>query len=293
MVFKGSTTMDKDTAWTREEFLMPAGYCCDSGEPYVPNGRHPDLFCSGPHPMWVEVKRVDPTPHERKIARYGRQIESALEDMDVSASCIQWISHNANDRHLKILKKMLKIIFSKHRPTMILLLVQFSGRDNEYIKFNLPTDFGVLDTLSSAVSDGAYGLPEGIALAPGTKSVLSTDMREDTARLDPRCWSTRTVALGIEITVGGHGLRVHDMSGGLRRDRTVYDVRSRIKDAEKQLKNGLKYREAPCLLVLRAGSMFSDDPRLIGAALYRQHDDWSIIGWPQDCPSQGCGHSAR
>lgn len=159
---------------------------------------------------------------------------------------------------LKMLKRMQKIICSnEYKPTMTLSLAQSAGHENNYIKFKLPTDSGVIDVLSSVVSDGAHGLPEGITLAPGTKSILVTDMRGDTAQLDPRCWPTRAVALGIELTVGEQGLRVHDMSGGWQRDRTVDGARSRIKDAEEQLENGLESRQAACLLVLHAGSMFS------------------------------------
>jgi hypothetical protein len=103
----GANVMSESYTLKTRELLAAQGIRCAEGKEVVPCGKNPDLFCTEPHPLWVEVKYIKAPQQFERSGPLIERLDRALKELNGNGSIFVHVSNACYDTDIKLARQAL------------------------------------------------------------------------------------------------------------------------------------------------------------------------------------------
>lgn len=290
-------------------FLEKHNFSCEPEPRWVVAGRKPDFFCTGPFDLWVEAKSL---PIEERYEAVYRIFEYLLANQHKVTGRGFAIAHASSAATLKDAKVALSFANSAlaqpeaaaHKAVWV--VIPENPDYKQRVTFAMQTKDGPVWLVSSKSSTGGYGYPFHLEPEPWEQEVALHDQDGTVAvrNLDDIAEQERyRFALAIYPDDKPFRLLSTGPAGLARESGNRKRIRDAMRDAVNQLKNGIRYREAPaCVFIFQDDLMVPEEIEILSALLgdlvYRfkprdfQHGELGFAGGASWHASQNTSISA-
>lgn len=262
----------------RAKALLEAAQLAFEEEPaWIKEGRKPDFYCFGSHEFWCEVKTLERTPDSEKLGNAALELTRRAKNLSAPGRGITYFKDSLSARDAKVVMQLLKRALSRFGdpdpPKRIVALIPRDAEYGEFVKFSISTKEHVPVEVHSCVSaTGKYGIPMDMRPEPTSQIVrlrFSSGGEKESVPEDCLTWNDdfRVAIVGYPDPEPFEFVATMQ-TGKLTRLKNPERIRDATKDANEQFENGLKYKEAPCLLMIFHDGLDVPDEMIIKSALY-------------------------
>jgi hypothetical protein len=261
----------------RAKALLEAAGLAYEYEPTWVEGRKPDFYCSGRHVFWCEVKTFERLDDFKKLDNAILELRKRVQSLAGRGRGIAYVSDGLTARDAKVVMRLLKRALSRFddidAPDRVVALVPRDPDYGEFVKFSLAIkDHLTVEIHSCAAGTGKYGIPMDMRPDPTDQTTLlrfSSGGEDKIATDDFLRWNDGFRAAVVACPdPAPFEVMAMMQTGGLRRLKNPERIRNALKDANDQLKNGLRYKGCPCLLMIFHDGLDVPDNVIVKSALY-------------------------
>lgn len=257
--------------------LESADLICEPEPHWIVDGQRPDFFCSGPSEFWCEVKTLEPMSEFTALCDILQALSVRTKQIGKLGRGMAFASPDVNGRDLKkitlLLIRWLGRFGDPDVPNRIVTLIPKDPDFDRFVHFTISTkDHPRVEVYSYASMSDTYSLPFAVRPHPDDQTVemrhSSNGVRrapayklidgEETFRMAILAWPSSDA---FSLVSAGP-------TGPAKTMTTSERIREAVGEANSQLKNATKYRNAPGLLaIVHDGADVADDI-IILSALY-------------------------
>ena len=260
-----------------EALFAKAGIPFDREPDWITQGQKPDFYCSGTLPFWCEVKNLERPEDSQRLSEAFHELGSRTSNLDLTGQGFAYIHEKFSHRDAKnvvhLLKRALKRFGDRGAPDTVVALVPRNPNRHEFVRFAISTrTHGTVEYHSCASRNAVYASPDGIYADPFDQQItqrFSTGAKKTVGAhfvLEPG--EPFLVAIVAQKHPEKFSLMAAAPAGPAKRLKNPERIREVLSDANDQFKNGLKYKAAPCLLVIFHEGLDVPDDAIVKSALY-------------------------
>jgi len=245
---------------------------------WIEEGRKADFFCSGAAEFWCEVKTLEPLEDFKQLGNALKELTQRTANISLPGRGTVYLKDKLSDRDAKfvvaLLKRGLKRFADGDAPERIIALIPSQPDYGKFVRFSFSTDEYQSVEFHCCVSTAAkYGTPNGMFPEPFAQAMrLRFSPNGDEKEFPAHQVMTRRddfrVAIVAESDDEPFDLMLAMPAGGAKRLNNSERIREAAADANNQLKNALRYKTAPCLLMVFHDGLDVPDEVIIKSALY-------------------------
>jgi len=253
-----------------ERWLRSLGYEPQPEPAWIDEGQRPDFYCPGEHPLWVEVKTFNPTVEQREMGL-------ALEDLQ--RRCAQAGGLTGS------IYVMLGAAYEQLAGRWLLGQLRTVAREEGFTHtFVVPVDVddysatvsiryesveGPILQTSVALESGKYSFHPG--MEPQNWGARATMMRAGVWDEGPELYDlfeSDNSLLSVAWYPANEQLHVGATMMPFSRNTTDQRIRAAVKEANRQIRNGQKYRNAPGVCVIYHDTLDHSGEYSVATALF-------------------------
>lgn len=187
------------------------------------------------------------------------------------------MSDSLSPRDAKVVMQLLKRALSRFDdadpPERVVALIPRNPQYGDYVKFSIATKEHIaVEVHSCAPATGNYGIPMDMRPEPTsqvTRLRFYSGGQKEIAAEDCLTWNDDfRVAVVARPDPEPFEIMATMQTGKAKRLKNLDRIRDAVKDANEQFENGLKYKDAPCLLMIFHDGLDVPDNTIIKSALY-------------------------
>ncbi|MBB4263565.1 hypothetical protein [Bradyrhizobium sp. CIR3A] len=260
-----------------ELLLTKAGIPFEPEPRWIKEGQKPDFYCKGKQPFWCEVKTLERPDDSEKLSSAFHDLRNRTANIEQTGQGIAYIHDDFSERDAKnvvqLLKRGLKRFEDGDSPDIIVALVPRDPDRKQFVRFSVATgSHGTAEFHSCVSRTGSYGSPDGIFANPFGQQVtqhFSTGTKR-TAVAGAFLHPNETFLVAIVVWRHSDRFALISAASALpaKRLKNSQRIREVLSDANDQFKNGMKYKDAPCLLTIFHDGLDVPDETIIKSALY-------------------------
>jgi hypothetical protein len=274
-----------------ETFLRSRGFDCEKEPTWVSEGKKPDFFCQGRASIWVEVKTLSATVHDKKRAYQWDELQHRGAVVPAHGSAHALVSESATTKDIKVAIKLAQLLLAEfeskeHNWYRAFIVIPCNPVYDEVVRLNIVEEEGTVLMMSCESRSGRYELPftlepksyeQPVSIIKNNRvlnPVLLHDLIEEG---DPK--------IVLEIMLGPDQFRIESFTpiGSNSQMHNSQRLRDCVKYGNAQLRNGQKYRNAPSVLLVYQDDILVPSDVIIVATLYGDLK-WSF---PMGNPNSG------
>jgi hypothetical protein len=260
-----------------ERILRQRGFNCEYEPDWILEGKKPDFFCSGSIDIWVEVKTLGPAPENELLGNAHVELRRRAAKIPYGGNATAWCSEGLNSREAKFVMKLAQRELRKlHQSTEHRRIVAMVPDDPIYdrsVRFAMQTEHGLIEITSYRSLSGKYDHPFDLEPNPDDQKTIlrSSDDTDKEVYVSNLITYNDGFRVALDITPEpGDNLRlIATFPTGVAKElKNRTRIRNAVKEANAQFKNGCKYREAPCLLMIFHDALDVGEEIELRSALY-------------------------
>lgn len=251
------------------------GFACEPEPDWIEEGQRPDFFCSGHSEFWCEVKTLELTSEFSSLSDLLKALSNRAKDIQQPGRGMAFAGAEVSDLHLKkitlLLSRSLGRFADNDAPNEIVALIPEDPNFSQFVRFTISTkDHQRVEIHSFVSSTDTYALPFSVEPHTDDQSVemqFSTgevklrpgyEFMDGTFRLAVVAWPENSPFSFVSVAP----------SGATKEMTTLARLRETVGEANSQFKNAVKYKDAPCLLVIFHDGVDVADDMILKSALY-------------------------
>jgi len=260
-----------------EQLLSESGIPFEPEPKWIKNGQKPDFYCAGRKPFWCEVKTLERPEDSEKLHKALDDLINRTSNLDATGLGFAYIHDDFSQRDAKnvghLLKRGLKRFKDCDAPDTLVALVPLNPDRQEFVRVSLATKtHGTAEFHSCVSRNGTYGSPDGIHADPFDQQVSQTFSTGARRTLSAGAFLRPNETFLVALVVQKHPENFALVSAApalpAKRLKTPERIREVLSDANDQFKNGIKFKDAACLLIIFHDGLDAPDDAIIASALY-------------------------
>lgn len=260
-----------------EALLEKCGIKFECEPAWILEGQKPDFYCRGRPNFWCEVKTLGRLPDSKDQSDALAELRNRTSGIFLPGYGIAYISSALNHRDAKavahLVKRAVRRFQDSDSPQVTIALIPSDGRRDEFVRFSIATkDHAKVEIHSAASLSGMYGVPHDMVPEPYDQLIKlrfsSGVERELSAEEVVKSIEDFRVAVVIFSSDMIFDVVTVMITGGMRRLDNSSRIRDTVGEANDQFKNAIKYKTAPCLLMIFHDGLDVPDDVIIKSALY-------------------------
>jgi hypothetical protein len=264
-----------DIARTRAKiFFESLKLKCEEEPAWIKSGRRPDLYCSGLHEFWAEIKTIEETSEFLNAYQILERLQLRSKHIKRKSQAFAYITEGEVDGSIRFIVKVLENTLKYHnflKHPILLLVDNFDGIPQDIFEFFYITNKKLVRAVCRGNADKMkFSVPTGHEPDPWSQIVeirsIDGTITQRPAREVIKYDNQYTIALSVENWEKEFIILGSMPSGDGMPIRTQSKIRRLLRDSNNQFKNAIKYKNIPCLYFIFDDTIFTDDTGLLVAA---------------------------
>jgi hypothetical protein len=269
---RGSADTPQDVSNERaEQWLRTLGYTPEPEPAWIGEGAKPDFFGHGEHPFWVEVKTPAPPRHHEVMGRAWNDLRARCDRVEEVTGDLYAVIGDDYDEGAA---RWLIATLEREAPTRRRIDVVTIPADPIYevtVRFAYDSEDGRVEQICAKSRSGRY--PAYPALEPAdwaAEIVIAYPDGSQTCAAAHRVLETCSSArLAARVFPSARRLELRGTLGAdAHQNRSVWRVRQSVGDANRQIRNGQRFRPAPGVCAIYHDGLDALGEQQVLAALF-------------------------
>jgi hypothetical protein len=244
---------------------------------WITEGRKPDFYCSTRPKFWCEVKTLGELEDQRILGDALNELNNRASGIALPGQGIAHVSGRLSHQDAKVVMRLVKRAVARladsDAPEIAVALIPKDPNRSEFVRFSISTkDHAKVEFHSCMSRTGKYETPNGMVPEPYdqmTRLRFSSGNESSIPAREVVKWSDDfSVAIVIYPDDDPFKVLTAMLTGAARRLKNPERIRGDVSDANEQLKNGIKYKSAPGLLLIYHDGLDVPDDMIIKSGLY-------------------------
>ena len=244
---------------------------------WVTNGQVPDYFCSRPAEFWCEVKSLERSKDFAQLSNANTELHKRIAGVSAPGRGFAYVSARLQHRDAKIvihlLNRALKRLNEADAPDRVIALIPTKPDYNTFVRFSISTKEHTAVEFHCCVSNsGKYGNPADLIPEPYSQMARlyfsSGEVKDIAARAIMTMRDDFRVAIVAQSDDDPFKILMTAPTGPAKRIRNPERIRGALGEANDQFKNALRFKKAPCLLMIFQDGLDVPEAKTILSALY-------------------------
>jgi hypothetical protein len=260
-----------------KQLFEKLGIACEREPDWIAVGQKPDFYCVGRQTFWCEVKTLERTEDTKQLGRALAQLRARVSTVSGTGQGIAYIGNRLSHRHAKVVTHLVKRAVNRFRdpdaPASVIALIPRHPDCSKFVRFAISTrDSAKVEFHSCVSSSGKYSSPSRMLPEPYDQTTLmrfsSGEERGVPAGDVVEPADDFHVAIVIDNADRPFDIIAAMPTGAARRLKNPERIRGAVSDANDQFRNAIKYKAAPCVLLIFHDGLDVPDESIIKSALY-------------------------